>query len=185
MRIGCVILAGGKSSRMGSDKALLEINNKTFIKIIMDEFDDLDEKIIARGNNPYIDKQSWIVVSDDYVNCGPIGGIHKALSICKSDALFFTACDMPFVKKRIFDCLSQFIEDYDAVIVKEQNGRIHPLCGIYKKSIYKIVEEQIHTHNYRIMNFLDRINVKYVIVDSIDELLLVNVNTLEDLNRIK
>lgn len=170
---------------MGSDKALLEINNKTFIKIIMDEFDDFDEKIIARGNNSYIDNQSWLVVSDDYVNCGPIGGIHKALSICQSDALFFTTCDMPFMKKKIFNYLSQFIEGYDAVIVQEQNGRVHPLCGIYKKSVYKIIEEQIHNHNYRIMDILDRINVKYAIVDSIDEVLLTNVNTLKDLEKIK
>ena len=170
---------------MGSDKALLEINNKTFIENIMEEFNDFDEKIIARGNNSCIDNSSWIVVSDEYKDCGPIGGIHKALSVCHLDALFFTTCDMPFIKKSIVDKLYQFIDDYDAVIVKDCHDRVHPLCGIYKKSVLHVVENQILSHDYRIMHIFDKIKVKYVVIDSSEYELLLNINTLEDYKKIK
>lgn len=170
---------------MGRDKALLKIKDKTFIEKIMDEFDDFDEKIIARGHNSMIDSYSWVMVPDIYQNCGPIGGLHSVLSSCKSDALFTMTCDMPFVKRELADYLIRYILlEYDAVIVRESNGRIHPLCGIYKKSVSKIAEEQILSGNYRMMSLLDRIRVQYVTIDC-NEKQLLNINTLEDYEKIK
>ena len=73
MTTGCVILAGGKSSRMGTDKAFLPLNGKKFIEVLTEEFRFFEEKIIVRGNDDEISDITWPVISDIYLNCGPIG----------------------------------------------------------------------------------------------------------------
>lgn len=114
MKIGCVILAGGKSSRMGADKALLEIDGKNFIEQISGELSWFEEKLIARGNNSRFSESietEWTVIPDLYPDHGPIGGIHAALAACESDALFVVTCDMPFVKssmaRKLCECMTE------------------------------------------------------------------------------
>ena len=113
MTVGCVILAGGKSSRMGTDKALLELNGKKFIEQISEELDWFEEKIIAHGNNRELSGTSWTLISDSYPNHGPIGGIHAALSVCQSDALFVVTCDIPLISKRLVKEICDIFEQED------------------------------------------------------------------------
>ena len=186
MKIGCVILAGGKSSRMGTDKALLELNGKSFIKQLAEEFDFFEEKMIARGNNESISNVNWTMISDIYQERGPIGGLHTALSICKSDALFCITCDMPLAKKTLAEKLFSLMEEgVDAIIVKTEDDRIHPLCGIYRKSTLPIFEEQIQLGNHRMMSVLDKICVKYVTICFAEQTQqLMNVNTPREYEKI-
>lgn len=182
MKIGCVILAGGKSSRMGKDKALLEIEGRNFIKKLSEELDEFEEKMIARGNNGEITDVSWLVIPDIYPERGPIGGLHAALSRCESDALFCVSCDMPLIKKTLVKYLCDLMqEEYDAVITQEKDGRIHPLCALYRKSAADIFEQQIMAGNNRLMSACDRMRVKYVTIDfEKGAQQLFNVNTPKD-----
>lgn len=179
MKIGCVILAGGKSSRMGKDKALLEIGGRNFIHQLMEELNGFDEKMIARGNNSTIEDVSWCVISDIYQNRGPIGGLHAVLSQCQSDALFCVSCDMPLLKNELVKDLCDIMrEDDDAVVIKDRSGRIHPLCAVYRKTAAKIFERQILVGNNRLMSAFDKMRVKYITIDSEKGLQqLMNVNT--------
>ncbi len=187
MKIGCVIMAGGKSSRMGTDKALLEINGKKFIEQLVEEFDGFEEKLIARGNNSRIDNASWKLVKDIYQERGPIGGLHAALTECESDALFCISCDMPLMKRTLAAYLcSSLTKEYDAVIAKTEDGRIHPMCAVYRKKIATILEEQILSGNNRIMSAFERLQVKYVSIDlEKDAQQLLNVNTPQDYSELK
>ena len=100
MKIGCAILAGGKSSRMGTDKALLEYDGKQFIMQIAEELAWFNERIIARGSNSGFGDEiecNWKVIPDIFPDHGPISGLHVALSCCESDALFVVTCDMPLI----------------------------------------------------------------------------------------
>lgn len=187
MKIGCVILAGGKSSRMGKDKALLEINGKNFIKQLSEELDWFNEKLIARGNNSEIPEVSWPVIPDVYQERGPIGGLHASLSICQSDALFFVSCDMPLIQSSLAKFLcDSMTEAYDAVVVKSEDGRVHPLCAVYRKATVKVFEKQILAGNNRIMGALDKMRVKYVTIDfTKGAQQLLNVNTPKDYLELK
>lgn len=171
---------------MGSDKALLKINDKSFIQQLMEELDFFEEKIISR-NNVDIENNSWIMIPDIYPGCGPIGGLHSVLSDCQSDALFVVTCDMPFIQRSLVkDICESSSADYDAVIVKDNSGKIHPLCGVYKKSVSSILEEQIFLNNYRMMNVLDKIRVKYItlVLDKETQQLL-NINTPDEYLKLK
>lgn len=169
---------------MGKDKALLKVNEKTFIEQLMDEFDDFEEKIIARGNNSLINS-SWHIISDQHENCGPIGGLHAALSSCRSDALFVVSCDSPFMKRALADRLIDALTDeYDGIVAKGDDGRIHPLCAIYKKKTYRIFEQQILSDNYRLMHALNKMNVRYIELNNETQQLR-NINTPDDYLEIK
>ena len=183
MKIGCAILAGGKSSRMGTDKALLEINGKNFIDILCEELDCFEEKIIARGNRSEIAAVSWEIISDIYPERGPMGGLHAVLAACSSDAMCCVSCDMPFLQISLVNELCEYLKDgIDAVIAVTTDGRKHPLCGVYRKSVLPILEEQILSDNNRMMAALDKMNVEYVCLDSKNSQQLKNINTPEDYN---
>ena len=187
MKIGCVIMAGGKSSRMGSDKALLKMNGKNFISLLAEELDFFEEKMIARGNNSELPELSWKEIPDVYQDRGPIGGLHAALSACESDALFCVSCDMPLLKRSLANTLCDSLtEEYDAVIAKAEDGRIHPMCAVYRKRIASTLESQILAGNNRIMSAFEKLNVKYISIDlEKGSQQLMNVNTPEDYKALK
>lgn len=182
MKTGCVILAGGKGSRMGADKALLEMNGEKFIKRLMNELDGFEEKLIARGSNSQIPQEDWLVIPDIFLDRGSIGGLHAALSKCKSDALFCVTCDMPLFRANLAETLcAELDETCDAVIAVGEDGRKHPLCGVYRKSMASVLERQILAGNNRMMRALDQMRVKTICFDSEESVSqLKNVNTPED-----
>ena len=199
MKIGCAILAGGKSSRMGSDKAFLEYEGKKFITQIAEELSWFDERIIARGGNSRFEsalEREWTVIPDIYPDHGPMGGLHAALSACESDALFVVTCDMPLIESELVRELCEWMQEtdsgeervdaYDVVISVGEGGKIHPLCGVYRKSVLPVLEEQIISDQNRMMAALKKLRVKYVTVDTpAKERQLANVNTPEDYEKLR
>lgn len=189
MKTGCVILAGGKSSRMGEDKALLEYDGQIFIKKIADELSFFDEKIIARGNNCALtdmENDSWKIISDEYPEHGPIGGLHASLKSCESEAMFCVSCDIPFVKGELAQKMSNAMnDDFDAVIAVTADGKFHPLCGVYRKELYHLMKEHILQDNNRMMAVLRKVRVKYVNLEEVTSKQLMNVNTKEEYDKLK
>ena len=187
MKIGCVILAGGKSSRMGEDKALLEYEGKYFIEKIAEELDFFEERIIARGNNSALTEiadSGWNVIADIYPDHGPMGGLHAALKECRSEALFVVTCDMPLITRELVEQISSTMEMHDAVIAVSSDGKYHPLCGVYKKELYKSMEEYLIEDNNRMMAVLKNLNTKYFQLDDVSSKQLANVNTKEEYGQI-
>lgn len=200
MKTGCIILAGGKSSRMGTDKALLNYNGQKFIEIIADELSFFEEKIIARGNNSILgrlEKDSWKIVADEYPEHGPIGGLHAALKNCESDAMFVVTCDMPLMTgnlaRKIYGEMCGCVETakhdelggtLDAVIAVSNDGKYHPLCGVYRKELYQLMEEYILQDNNRVMAVLKNCRVKYVNLNEEESKQLANVNTRDEYEKL-
>lgn len=184
MKIGCIILAGGKSSRMGEDKALLEYEGKYFIEKIAEELSFFDEKIIARGNNSSLTEitdSSWQVIPDIYPEHGPMGGMHSALKLCESDAMFAVTCDMPLITGKLVSQICEaFDQQYDALIAVTSDGKYHPLCGIYRKELYASMEEYLKEDNNRMMAVLRNARTKYFQLGEKESEQLANVNTREE-----
>ncbi len=194
MTIGCAILAGGKSSRMGTNKAFLKIGNQTFLERIAEELDGFGEKLLSVGTNcewleseaVQMEKQGWKLISDIYPDHGPIGGIHAALKACQTDALFIATCDMPLIRVDLVEKLCRIIEDdqkyeYDAVIAVGEHGKVNPLCGVYRTSTISVFAKHILFENNRMMALLEKLNVKYVELETPEYLKqLTNVNTEEE-----
>lgn len=183
MKIGAVILAGGKSRRMGTDKAVLSYEGQSFLERIAKELDCFDEIILSANDDGHYVKFGLPVVKDIYPDCGPLGGLHAGLCSCTSDALFCITCDVPLFKVSLAEYLcSKSEDDFDAVVPVSKDGHMHPLCAVYKKTAAEIFEKQILSKKFKIIDAYAFMKVCYVPLEEIDnaDTYLFNVNTPEE-----
>jgi molybdenum cofactor guanylyltransferase len=162
MKAAAIILSGGKSSRMGTNKALLKINEKTNIERIADTLKASFNDIILVTNQPK-DYQflGLKMVSDQYPDSGPLAGVHAGLVSTNFDTNFIVACDMPFVSVELAEILVNKCADYDAVI-PVINGMQHPLFSVFQKRVMGEVARSIEAGRLRMKHLFDHLNVRYV-----------------------
>ena len=187
MHYGAVILAGGKSRRMGQNKAELTLHGVRFLDKLVYELSGFPEILISVddvGRHPEI---PYPMIGDVFPDCGPMGGLYAALKYCRSEALFTVSCDTPLVSKGIADALCDRMDkdvDVDAVIVVTGEGRKHPLCGIYRKSCLPILEKLLQQGQYRMMELLKRLQIRTYDVGT-ETWRLMNVNTPQEMKRLR
>lgn len=187
--IDALILAGGKSSRMGGNhKGNLLFGEETFIQHIVREMAHVSDQIwISYGNEVHAEYENCKIVQDIYKDCGPMGGIHAGLNKAENEKVIIVACDMPFMRAEFFERLLCEMEDVTDVIIPVVEGRIHPLAAVYKKRILPVVEAQIQSGNYRLRHILDQVNTKYVDVSDNAEMveMLRNINNIDEYQELK
>ena len=187
MKIEGLILAGGKSRRMGGiHKGNMELGKNTFTEIIWKELKkDCGNINVSYGDVVHDTHKDWGIVKDIYPDCGPIGGLQAGLRACRGDTVFVAACDMPFLQIEFYRYLAQYMEGADAV-VPVVNGRLHPLSAVYKSSAHKVFEAQIQKKNYKIICSLEKMRVMYLNLKS-DKFawMMHNINTMEEYQEAK
>lgn len=191
---GCAVLAGGEGSRYGNtDKAMLLHHDKSFLRIIMEQFPKRFMKFISynraesnlQGNINYA-----VIVRDRIRNIGPLGGLEAILSEAVKRGcakVFVVACDMPFFHQDIFNILLEnYEESLDALIMKTKDGRLQPLCGLYSIRCLVEIERMIQKKCYKMKQLLERVNTKYLDICEYDvqEQWFSNINTEEDYNNL-
>lgn len=178
----CVIMAGGKSSRMGRPKALLGYDGHTFLDHIIYNTSVFDRQYISANNNLY-DQFNCKIINDKYTDIGPMGAIHAALAECANEYVFFIPCDMPFVSEESIFCLFDKMENNADAVVFVAQEKVFPTVGIYRKSILPQLEKQIESGNYKMMKLLDSIKTQYVQAPFPHQ--FKNINTPADYDSIK
>lgn len=196
-----LILAGGKSRRMGgSHKGDLIYQKETFLERIIRELQKEAEQIwISYGEKIRREYPGCRVVQDDYLECGPMGGLHAGLKRCSSQIVMTAACDMPFLDIAVYRHLYEQLMQAEAAASWEAedgsqmrtaylgavpviDGRIHPLAAIYRKQAADCFEAQLQKGNYRLRDALQSMDILYVDMSGRPELrrMLMNVNTIQD-----
>ena len=150
-----VILAGGKSSRMGRDKASLTLGHETFLQRIAAELDacGFQEKYVSLGIGEKTEIRipgGWTAVRDRYRDCGPLGGIHAALSACRAEWALFVSCDTPLYRRELAELLISKIPGPQLLIPVTPDGRWHMTCALWRKTLLPGVEAQLKTGDYRL-----------------------------------
>ena len=185
-----IILAGGKSLRMGQDKALLPLGKQLMVEEVLTSLRAKSAEIIVIANK--VQEFSFLkvpVFPDIIPERGPLGGIYTGLVKSKTFHNLFVACDMPFLNQDLVKFMLEEVCDYD-VVIPEHNGKLEPLCAVYSKNCIKPIEKELHKNNLKITDFLTevkvrRINEKEIAKFNLRGLSFVNVNTPEDYNRLK
>lgn len=183
-KLSTVVLVGGKSNRMqGRNKSFLIYNQQIFLNRILVQLDSFEETFISvRDPEPYQD-YSYPLVKDEILDIGPLGGLYTSLKYCRNDYLFVCATDMPLIKRELIEFMLEFLTfEYDCFVM-ESSDKIHPLCGIYRKSVIPIIEDMIQKGNYRLMDLLFQSRTKYIPLkySCFDELVIANINTKDEL----
>jgi len=179
-----VILAGGKSSRMGKNKGLLPLKGKTFIRHITDTLQNVFHRVIIITNqeNNY-DFLKLEIFNDIYQDCGPLGGIHAAFVHSKARSCFFVSCDIPFITSSLIDYIIRFESDGAVIKIPSMGNKIHPLCGLYQLQCLTTVEHNLIKRNLKVRNTLDCLDV--CIVPIVKELTFYHTDLLKNFNDLK
>jgi len=185
-----LILAGGKSSRVGANqnKAHLRLNGRPLIDIVIEKVNQVvDNQIIIVG--PPEEYPSYRqVVSDLFSQRGPLGGIFSGLKASPSFYNLVVGCDMPFLKVDLLRYMVQNIDKYDVIIPYYGEGLIEPLCAIYSKRCLKVMEKNLDHKLFSIRRIFPFLKVRYMVEKEIrkydPELYsFFNINYPEDLKR--
>jgi len=146
-----IILAGGKSSRMGVNKALLIMNGKSIIEHIVLLFKSIFGRVMLVTNNPDDYLFPGIeIFGDVYPGMGPLAGIHSGLVHSDTEKNFVISCDIPLINKEIIEYIIEFRTIHPITVVKAE-GYIQQLCGIYNKSL-ALTADKILIDNQTIEN---------------------------------
>jgi molybdenum cofactor guanylyltransferase len=180
-----IVLAGGKSSRMGQNKALLEFNNKTVIEGIIEKLKILFDDVIIITNTPELFKFTGLKIYPDiYPGRGPLAGIHSGLFHSNNEKNFIISCDLPLISVEAIRYIAGYSSEKQAVFFKK-NGHLQYLFGIYKKQLIPLLEESLKNENLRMMDFVKNIDAEIVEAENFPEEIFYNLNKPEDYDYIK
>jgi FdhD protein len=181
-----VILAGGASSRMGRNKALLEVNGSPIITAIYRTLASLFHEVIIVTNTPHdFEFIPCRKVPDIYTGIGSIAGLHSALAHSTTERTFVTACDMPFVNPDIIRFLCNLQQDeYEAVVPFSEGGQ-EPLHALYRSKCRDLFECAVNNGERKILDILPRMKVRKVTWEEMKSIggstaAFLNVNTPEE-----
>jgi molybdopterin-guanine dinucleotide biosynthesis protein A len=195
LNISNIILAGGLSSRMGTNKAELKIGEHTVIERIIKEFEQTtNESIIVTNNPSCYNSFDWKCVSDIYLQKGPLGGIHAGLLSSSNEINFVISCDMPFPNAKLLTKMLEHIHCND-IVVPVINEKLHPLFGLYKKSILTELINCLEKDNLRVRKLYEKLSTYYItekelytkseLEKGIYEIDFFNMNTMNDYSKAK
>jgi molybdopterin-guanine dinucleotide biosynthesis protein A len=171
--IPLIIFAGGKSSRMGQDKALLPFGGyKTLSEFQQERLSKLFKKVYISAKENKFDFDVN-VIEDRYKESSPLVGIISVFETLKVDTIFILSVDAPFVNHEVIDKLIHSNNKFDAVIAKSKSG-IQPLCGVYKRSVLSIAQEHLKEKNHRLQSLFKKVNTQFVPFE--DDTLFLNLN---------
>lgn len=184
-QIEAFILAGGMSSRMGSDKSQLLLNDQSLSQLIAGTLFKVTDSVTIVGHST--DDSRLKMTMDVYPRLGALGGIHAALHACKLEWAFVVACDMPFVSSELIHWLAlQRRPGSHAVVPTQPDGRPQPLCAFYRiEPCLAVATDLIETGHRRPRDLLNSVTTRWVSFAELEDLdqsqnFFVNINTPED-----
>jgi molybdopterin-guanine dinucleotide biosynthesis protein A len=186
-----IILAGGKSSRLGQSKALQVIEGKSLIQWVVDRLAILStEIIIATAHGEAVPCSSAVrikTVADIYPGKGPLAGIHSGLIASSSPRAIVVGCDTPFLSVSLLEYMTQTSSTFD-VVVPRIKKKIEPLCAVYSKNCLAPIQELLEQDERQIIKLFSMVKVRYIEEDEINSfdpkhLSLFNINSQDDLDR--
>lgn len=188
-----IILAGGRSSRLGVDKSLLQIQKKTMVEHVMENISDVVDEIIVVARDEeqgkaMISKIGAVDIAYDSIpGYGPVVGILAGLKKARYEHVIALACDMPFVNSDVINLLFSLVKGCDAVVPRWPDGRIEPLHAVYKrKKMAGACEKAIEEGKRNILAPLNTLQIHYLSTEAIKKIdpelkTFVNVNVPNDL----
>lgn len=176
------ILAGGKSRRMGTDKAFLLVREEPLLKRMISLVEPFCNEITISGQNSDYKSFNVNMIPDVFSGCGPISGLYSSLKHSSFDWNLIVSVDVPFVNEELIRFLISNAVECECVIPEHHAG-IEPLVGMYNKNILPVIERMIKIGDYKLMNLLSKLNTRYVDCNNLirkNPRLFFNVNRPQD-----
>jgi molybdenum cofactor guanylyltransferase len=183
MKLTGIVLCGGKSKRMGQNKALLKLGNFTLIEHVIKTLSLVCDEIILSVNDESLDILPYRKVKDEISNIGPIAGFYSTLSKSASENNLVVSCDNPFINKMFLDLLINESNGFEIVLPVYKN-KIQTTTGFFKKSIIPNIKAQIDKGNYVPVNIFENYNSRMLAITDENcpgaDKIFMNINCHED-----
>ncbi|MFH1350619.1 MAG: molybdenum cofactor guanylyltransferase [Pseudomonadota bacterium] len=162
-----IILAGGKSTRYGRNKAFERIDGTPIIERVVDTMGSVFQKLIIITNTPLEYAHLGVPMFEDIIKgLGPIGGIYTGLDVISNAAGFFVACDMPFLNPNLIHEMVEVLGDFDAVVPKI-DWKLESLHALYSKRCLLPIKKLIDAGEYQVIKLFERVRMRYLVEDEI------------------
>lgn len=185
-RIVGIVLSGGKSSRMGSEKGLVEWNGKSLVEYSIEALQPVCDQLVISSNGECYNYLGYPIIEDEIKECGPLGGIYSCMKAVKADYYLVISCDVPNVSFHLFADLVNNIADFDAIFPVGKDGRRQPLIAVYGSSCKNIIEKELFRGKYKMMSILELLNTRNFQISEelpyFNPKMLSNVNSPNDIN---
>lgn len=184
-----VLLAGGKSRRMGEDKRFLLVGEDTLldrgVRVLRSMFPKV--LVVIAQDSPALEQAGTTILRDLVPDSGSLGGLYTALQKANTPFVFVVACDMPFLEPSVISLFAGLAGSSDIVMAKLA-GRLHPMHALYGKACLPVVERMIHARELKIQRMVNdpALTVRYVTETDLATIdaagrSFYNVNSPEDL----
>ena len=185
MKVTGIILAGGKSSRMGTDKGLIDLNGQPMVQYVINVLSKVVNDLIIIANDPRYMQFNYLVYPDLVHEKGPVGGIYTALNHTQTEKNLIVSCDSPFITKELLLTLINQSNNCD-IVVPNYEGKSHPLIGVYSKSIMPIFKTNLDKKHLKLSLVNEQTNYKLLNLSAnqFDASIFKNMNTQTDLKNI-
>jgi molybdopterin-guanine dinucleotide biosynthesis protein MobB len=180
--ISGAIMAGGRSSRLGVNKAFLKFHNRPAVELVLEKVSALVSPVVVITNSPAEFRYLNISAAPDIrPGCGPLSGIHTALSLSSTEYVLVVSCDLPLITAQILRALLSAYPGYDITLYK--HAQFEPLCAVYCRTCLPALEELIDHGEYRIIDLFPTLNVKVIRTEQKE--VFQSINTPEDYQRLQ
>jgi len=179
-----IILAGGKSSRMGEDKGLVLLNGKPMIQYVIEALKEVVSNIIIISNNASYNKFGVPVYSDIIKNKGPVGGIYTGLYHSTTELNFCISCDVPMISSDfIFWLLNK--SGNASVTLPMCKDKVHQMIGVYSKQVLSYFKESAEKEHLKLSQVNKDMDCEIIDIEkeyaNFDDLIFSNINTKNEL----
>ncbi|WP_242205716.1 molybdenum cofactor guanylyltransferase [Aestuariivivens insulae] len=180
-----IVLAGGKSTRMGTDKGLMEYNQKPFVQYCIDALKPLVSEIIIVSDHSGYDVFGYERIEDNIKNAGPLAGVYSGLKHSKTAYNLVLSCDVPLIKTAILKQLIDASEDTIEIIQIESDNRTMPLIALYKKDCSSTFYNLLQQGEKRLQYAVNQCAVKTISLKEEEQVYTLNINTKEEFKTIQ
>ena len=192
MDISCIVLAGGKGLRLGQEKALEVIGNRSLLERVLSHLSLFNSDIIVvtaskQTYSQLIGYPKSKAVTDIYFNKGPLGGIYTGLKASDSFYNLVVACDMPFLNQALLSYMVQISAGFD-LVVPQLGDMVEPLHAVYSRSCLAPIGALLKQGNLSLRQLFTLVRVRYVEAEEInrfdpEHLSFFNINSQADLDK--
>lgn len=186
MGLDGIILAGGKSRRLGTDKTIVKLGASRLVDITLETLSSVVDSVVIVTNSPQLfEGLPARVTTDIQPGIGPLGGILSGLLLVKQEHALVVACDMPFLNVGLLRYMARQVESYD-IVMPRVGSNLEPLHAIYSRRCIEPMRRLLASNDLKIIDIVNEVRVRYIEESEIDlfdpsRLTFFNINTPDDL----
>lgn len=165
MEVTGIVLCGGKSARLGRNKAMEKIGDNTIIERVISRLNPITNKIILvtnKGNKSFASIKDIEIVTDIFPEKGPLSGIYTGLYYSRNVTNIVVACDMPFLNTQLLEHMTKLLPSFDAIVPRWPNGQLEPLHAVYSLSCLPKIRINLEENQVSVNKFLKKMHVLHL-----------------------